>query len=185
MKIRLFPQHFLQRDGYFGLFRLEDNGELDLPLTIEADARIPVPIVHSNPHHLAYLVGLIALQAWTTGIDELGTPPAERRSLLVVTDKPGQFAEAYLRLRLPGARIRDVSSRRRVTLYEKTGHAPIDKSGYWDNYVGPDDDRTRCHFQNYPPIFNIMCQLMMISSPRSPGPPVRPRRRPGSPVTRH
>jgi hypothetical protein len=52
---------------------------LDLPITIEGDAGIHFHIVHSAPDHLTYLAGLIILQAWTSGIDELGIPPTERR----------------------------------------------------------------------------------------------------------
>jgi len=145
MNIRLFPDHFLYRDKCFGLFKFGENGELDLPITIDGEAKTPFHIVHSDPDYLAYLVGLIVLQAWTSGIDELGIPPAERRSVLVVTDKPGRFGEAYLRLHLPTAKIETLSVRRRVTLHEKTGHAPVDKSGYWENYLDFDDDRTRLH----------------------------------------
>ena len=79
MNIRLFPDQFLQRDECFGLFKLGDGGELDLPVTVEGDAGIPFHIVHSDPDHLAYLTGLIVLQAWTSGIDELGILPTERR----------------------------------------------------------------------------------------------------------
>lgn len=44
--IRLFPDRFLQRDQCFGLFKMEDNDELDLPVTIEGDAGIHFHIVH-------------------------------------------------------------------------------------------------------------------------------------------
>ncbi len=150
MKIRLFPQHFLQTDRCFGLLRAEHDGELDPPVTIEGDTGIPIHIIHSDPEHLAYLVGLIVLQAWTSGISELGKPPSQRRAVLVVTDKPGKFGEAYLRLNLPGGKIRDVDSRRRLTFYEKTGHAPLDKSEYlYSEYlyrdIGSNDARTRLH----------------------------------------
>jgi hypothetical protein len=148
VNIRLFPDQFLQRDECFGLFKLGDDGELDLPVTIEGDAGIPFHIVHSDPDHLAYLTGLIVLQAWTSGIDELGIPPTERRPVLVVTDRPGRFGEAYLRLHLPVEKIKALSVRRRVTLFEKTGRAPqatTDKAGYWESYLRPGDDRTRLH----------------------------------------
>jgi len=38
-----------------GLFKVGDEGELDLPVTVEGDAGIPFHIVHSDPDHLAYL----------------------------------------------------------------------------------------------------------------------------------
>lgn len=79
MSIRLFPEQFLERDHCFGLFRVGEGGVLDLPITIEGDAGIHFHIVHSAPDHLTYLAGLIILQAWTSGIDELGIPPTERR----------------------------------------------------------------------------------------------------------
>lgn len=140
MNIRLFPDKFLQHDECFGLFKLGDDGELDLPITVEGDAGIPFHIVHSDPDHLAYLTGLIVLQAWTRGIDELGIPPAERRPLLVVTDRPGRFGDAYLRLHLPVEKVKALSVRRRVTLFEKTRRAPevtTDKAGYWESYLKP------------------------------------------------
>jgi hypothetical protein len=158
-KIRLFPEHFIYRDKCFGLFKLGEDGPLDLPITIEGDAGIPFHIVHSDPDHLAYLVGLIVLQAWTSGIDELEVPPGERRSVLVVTDTPGRFREAYLQLHLPTSRIEDLSRKRRVTLYEKTRRAPeasTDKAGYWELYIKPGDDRTRLH--NFFPA----CQIVSI-----------------------
>ncbi|MGH9426772.1 MAG: hypothetical protein ACRD2L_10795, partial [Terriglobia bacterium] len=95
-----------------------------------------------------YLTGLIVLHAWTRGIDELGIPPTERRPVLVVTDKPGRFGEAYLRLHLPAEKVKALSVRRRVTLFEKTGRAPeatTDKAGYWESFLKPSDDRTRLH----------------------------------------
>lgn len=148
MIIRLFPEEFIHRDKCFGLFKLAVDGQLDLPLTVEGDAGIPFHIVHSDPDHLAYLVGLIVLQAWTSGIDEIGIPPAGRRPVLVITDTPGRFGEAYLRLHLPIAKIEDLSVKRRVTLYEKTGRAPEiteNKAAYWESFLGSKDDRTRLH----------------------------------------
>jgi hypothetical protein len=159
INIRLFPDSFLQDDKCFGLFKLGGNGQLDLPVTIEGDTGFPFHIVHSEPDHLAYLVGLIVLQAWTRGIDELGIPPAERRAIVVVTDKPGRFGEAYLRLHLPSAKIEGLSRTRRVTLYQKTGRAPeasSDKTGYWEMYLKPGDDRTKLH--NFFPA----CQLVTV-----------------------
>lgn len=148
MKIRLFPREFLRDHGCFGLFKADAGGESELPVPIEGDSGIPFHIVHSDPDHLAYLAGLIILQAWTYGIDEPGNPPFERRPLLVITDSPGRLGEAYLRLNLPPERIKQVSNRRRVTLYLRTGEVPNasrDKSGYWDVYIQPDERRIRLH----------------------------------------
>ena len=100
------------------------NGVLDMPVTIEGDAGIPFHIVHSDPDHLAYLAGLIVLQAWTSGIDELGIPPAERRPILVVTDKPGRFGDAYLQLHLPVEKIEVAICATKGHAFEKTGRAP-------------------------------------------------------------
>src|SRR5712692_4114635 len=105
MTLQLFPEHFLKRENFFGLIQGED-GEPDLPFTIEGSADIPFHIVHSNSDHLAYLVGLIVLQAWTSGITESGIPDRARRLLLVVTDRPGRFGEAYVRLHLPLEKIK-------------------------------------------------------------------------------
>lgn len=47
MNIRFFPKQFLERDKYFGLFKIGDGityfemGVLDMPVTIEGDAGIP------------------------------------------------------------------------------------------------------------------------------------------------
>lgn len=49
VNLRLFPDQFLRSDKCFGLFKLGDHGELDLPVTIEGDAGIPFHIVHSDP----------------------------------------------------------------------------------------------------------------------------------------
>lgn len=157
MNVRLFPKQFIQRDKCFGLFNPGEDGQVDLPITIEGEAGIPFHIVHSDPDHLAYLVGLIVLQAWTSGIDDLGIPPSERRPVLVVTDTPGRFGEAYLRLNLPTAKIESLSKTRRITLYQKTGRAPeatANKAGYWELYLKPGDDRTRLH--NFFPAYQIV-----------------------------
>jgi hypothetical protein len=60
MKIRLFPEQFIERDYCFGLFKVGGGRVLDLPVTIEGDAGIHFHIVHSIPGHLAYLAGLIS-----------------------------------------------------------------------------------------------------------------------------
>lgn len=54
MNIRLFPDQFLQRDECFGLFKLGDDDELDLPVTVEGDAGIPFHIVHSDHDHRSF-----------------------------------------------------------------------------------------------------------------------------------
>jgi len=157
MNIRLFPEQFLRRDACFGLFKLDDAGELDLPITIEGDIGIPFHIVHSEPDHLAYLTGLILLQAWTTGITEFGISPTERRPLLVVTDRPGRFTEAYLQLHLPLEKVRAISMRRRVLLFQKSGSPgspSTDKAGYWDLFLRSGDERTRLH--NFFPAYQIL-----------------------------
>ena len=82
MKIRLFPGQFLERDRCFGLFKADEDGVFDLPVTMEGDAGIHFHIVHSDPDHLASLAGLIVLQAWTSKIDELGVLPTEHRKLI-------------------------------------------------------------------------------------------------------
>lgn len=156
MNMQLFPDQFLGHDECFGLFSVGDGRRLDLPIAIVGDRRIPVHVVHSDPDYLAYLVALIVLQAWTMGIDELGIPPAERQPLLVVTDKPGRFGEAYRRLHVPAEKVKALCVRRRVTLFEKTGRVPdasTDKSGYWESYLKPGDTRTALH--NFFPAYQI------------------------------
>jgi hypothetical protein len=157
MYIRLFPEYFLQRDECFGLFILGDRGAIDLPVTIEGEGGIPLHVVHSDPDHLSYLTGLIVLQAWTRGINELGIPPAERTPVLVVTDRPGRFGEAYLQLYLPIEKVGALSRLRRTTLFEKTGRVPegtIEKAAYWDVYIEPDDNNIRLH--NLFPAYQIL-----------------------------
>lgn len=150
--IRLFPQQFLDGDACFGLFSLGKNGQMDLPVTIEANAGLPIHIIHSDPEHLAYLTGLLVLQAWIMGIHELGIPPKERKPILVVTDKPGQFGEAYLRLHVPIDRIKKLFMRRRVSLYQQ-GNSPSEEP-FLDLRLGHDDTRTRLH--NFFPAFQIL-----------------------------
>lgn len=97
MNIRLFPDRFLKEDSCFNLFRAGTDGSVELPVTIEGTSGIPLHIVHSDPDNLAWLASLLVLQSWLYGIDELELPPTRRRPLLVVTETPGRFAEAYLR----------------------------------------------------------------------------------------
>ncbi|MDI3461492.1 MAG: hypothetical protein OJF50_000313 [Nitrospira sp.] len=155
-KISLFPRQFLTEDACFGLFSVGSGGQIDLPITIEADAGLPIHIVHSDPDHLAYLVGLVVLQAWVTGIDELGVPPNERRPVLVVTDRPGRFGEAYLRLHVPINGIKSLFKKRRVTIHEKgkRGQSEVPAtSSFLDLRLERDDTRTRLH--NFFPAFQV------------------------------
>src|SRR5215469_16299688 len=121
MRVRLFPGRFLNEDSCFHLFRQGENGVLDLPVTIEAESGLPLHIVHSDPDQLSFLVGLLLVQSWVYGIDELEVPPTERRPILLVTDTPGRFAEAYLRLHMPADSIRSLSVSRSKALFQKLG----------------------------------------------------------------
>ena len=143
-KNRLFPPGFLTDDACFGLFRVGPQPQPDLPACIETGAGQPAHIVHSDPRQLAYLVGLIALQAWTHGIGELGVPVEERRPVLVITDKPGLFAESYLQLRLPPEQIPELFRRHRVSVGTRGG-CISGASSYLDHKLRRDDERTRLH----------------------------------------
>ena len=147
MGIRLFPEHFLAQDECFGLFKMAEDGVLDLPITIQSDGRIPLHIVHSDPDHLAYLAGLLVLQAWLYGIDELEVPPTLRRPLLIVTDSPGRFAEAYVKLHIPNEGLKRLCKQRRIALSQKLDRAtnPKNKREYWDQALGDDAERTKLH----------------------------------------
>lgn len=147
MGIRLFPEHFLGQDRCFGLFKMAEDGALDLPITIPSDGRIPLHIVHSDPDHLAYLAGLLVLQAWLYGIDELEVPPTSRRPLLIITDTPGRFAEAYLNLHVPAEEIRRLYKQRRIALWEKLQKPtrPDDAREWLDKRLREDDGRTKLH----------------------------------------
>ena len=87
MRIRLFPDQFIHGDKCFGLFVQGEDDKLDSPVTIEGDAGIPFHIIHSDPDHLAYLVGLIVLQSWTSGIEEV----RRQEPALLDTDKAVRF----------------------------------------------------------------------------------------------
>jgi len=143
-KSRLFPPEFLTQDACFGLFRIGPQVHADLPVSIETGTAQPVHVVHSDPRQLAYLVGLIALQTWTHGIDEIGVPVEERHPILVVTDKPGHFAESYLQLYLPSDKIAEVFRRHRVTVGLRGGRIS-GTSSYLDHKLGQNDQRTRLH----------------------------------------
>jgi hypothetical protein len=144
VKNRLFPPDFLAHDACFGLFRLGTLVPPDLPISIDAAIGQPVHIVHSDPCQLAYLVGLIALQTWTHGINELGIPPEERRPILVITDKPGHFAETYLQFHLPMNQLPELFRRHRVLVATRGGRI-IGASSYLDRRLNHDDQRTRLH----------------------------------------
>ena len=149
MNIRLFPDRFLKEDACFHLFRPGADGALELPVTIEGTSGIPLHIVHSDPDNLACLAALLVLQSWLYGIDELELPPKRRRPLLVVTETPGRFAEAYLRLNIPAENIRGLSRRRNMLRYQKCNIVPNlttdPKSEFWDRQIKPDETRTRLH----------------------------------------
>jgi hypothetical protein len=85
---------------------------------------------------------------------EDGMPLPERRPLLVVTDTPGRFGEAFLRLRLPIEQIEALCKRRRIKLYKKTGRAGTDAASYWENLVREKDPRNRFH--NFFPAYAIL-----------------------------
>lgn len=149
MNIRLFPDRFLKEDACFQLFRPGTDGALELPAAIEGKSGIPLHIVHSDPDHLACLSALLVLQSWLYGIDELELPPKRRRPLLIVTETPGRFAEAYLQLHMPAESIRQLSRRRNLLRYQKCNIVPNlttdPKSEFWDRHIRPDETRTRLH----------------------------------------
>lgn len=134
MGIRLFPQRFLSDEACFGIFRTADGEAIELPVTILGEGTAPLHVVHSDPDHLAALAGMLVMQAWVFGIDEIDLPPISRRPLLVITDHPGRFAEAYLNLYLPKASIERIWSERRKELWAKHQRAtnPADKIEYLD-----------------------------------------------------
>lgn len=167
--IRLFPDRFLKEDACFNLFKAGTDCALELPVTIEAKSGIPLHVVHSDPDHLACLSALLVLQSWLYGIDELELPPKRRRPLLVVTETPGRFAEAYLQLHIPAESIRSLSRRRNQMRYQKCNIVPNlttdPKSEFWDMHVRPDETRTRLH--NFFPAFYLLQQdgpIHLISS---------------------
>jgi hypothetical protein len=147
--IRLFPERFLKEDACFHLFRPGADGALELPVTIEGKSGVPVHIVHSDPDNLACLAALLVLQSWLYGIDELELPPKRRRPILVVTETPGRFAEAYLRLHIPAESIRELSRQRNKLRYQKCNIVPNltndPKSEFWNLHIKPDESRTRLH----------------------------------------
>lgn len=146
MNIRLFPDRFLQQDACFQLYKQERDGALELPVAIEGKSGIPIHIVHSDPDHLACLAALIVLQSWLYGIDELEIPPARRKPLLIMTDSPGHFADAYLRLHVPAESMRQLSKRRIAALAKNNQYRnKKDKSEFWWLYITPDETRTRLH----------------------------------------
>jgi len=159
MNIRLFPDRFLKEDACFHLFKQGEDGALEMPVTIEGSSGIPIHVVHSDPENLAFLTALIVLQSWVYGIDELELLPERRRPLLIVTDTPGRFAEAYLRLQLPAEKIGELSERRGKALWAKRGIAKNigkDKCEFWNYFVKPDETRTRLH--NFFPAHFILRQ---------------------------
>lgn len=154
MNIRLLSDDFRQRDRCFGLHLEVAKGDLPPRVQLEFDASQMVHIVCGELEMVALLAGLIVLQAWTHGMGEDGVPLLERKPLLVVTDTPGRFGEAFLRLRLPIAQIEPLCRRRRVKLYEKTGSAGTDAASYWENLIRERDPRNRFH--NFFPAYAVL-----------------------------
>ena len=147
MNIRLFPDRFLKEDACFNLFRPGTDGALELPVTIEGKSGVPVHIVHSDPDNLACLAALLVLQSWLYGIGELDLVPTRRRPLLVVTDTPGRFAEAYLRLHIPADKMCELSKRRITALKHQNEYRDKNKHKceFWWLYIKEDEKRTRLH----------------------------------------
>ncbi|MGH9343359.1 MAG: hypothetical protein ACRD19_06330, partial [Terriglobia bacterium] len=154
MKILLFSGELLRRDECFGLHLQAETTYRPPFVQLEFDASEAVHVVCGDPQLVAFLAGLIALQAWTYGIGEDGVPLSERRPVLVVTDTPGRLGEAFLRLRLPIAQIEPLCKRRRIKLYEKTGRAGTDAASYWENLVRKEDPRNRFH--NFFPAYAVL-----------------------------
>lgn len=150
MKIHLFPDQLITQDACFGLFRGDPEDKIDPLIAVESDIDVPLHIVHSDPAHLAYLAGLIALQDWTYGIDEQGIPRNRRRPVLIVTDRAGSFAENYLELHIRMNALEEISRLHRVRL----GGAAVD---VWDLHIYKDrelrEQTSRLH--NYFPCFHI------------------------------
>jgi hypothetical protein len=154
MKIELFSREFCEEDKCFGLL-LEGEHYLDAPaLRLEFDQSDSIHLVCPKPETLAMLTGMIVLQAWTRGVGDDQMPLRERQPVLVITDTPGGFGEAYLRLRLPIVEIEPLSRMRRVKLWEKTRHAGTDVASYWENLVGEGDSRNRFH--NFFPAYSVL-----------------------------
>jgi hypothetical protein len=151
MGIRLFPDSLGPDEPFFGLFR--QDGRVDMPRPIDWDTGHPIHLVHSDPDHLAYLVAVLVLQAWTTGLDERGGPVPERRPILVVTPRTSRFAEAFLRLHIPATQLVRIPQCRRVRVYRATGKVPRAGEEYWDAWIGSDETRTRFH--NFFPSFHL------------------------------
>src|SRR5688572_4272418 len=124
MTISLFPSIAPRLRG-FGLLR-EEGRPLEFPpqISIETD---PVHVVHSDPAQLAVLAALASVQCWTMGLDS-GGPPLQRRPILIVTDRPGAMAAAYLELRLARSALRPLAQSRRVSLFNRGLSVP-DKRG--------------------------------------------------------
>ncbi len=154
MKTLLFCDEFYRRDKFFGLCLPGEVTYRSPAVELEFEPSEVVHVVCGDAQMAAFLAGLIALQAWTYGMEEDGIPLPERRPLLVVTDTPGRFGEAFLQLRLPIAQIEPLCRRRRVKLYEKTGRAGTDAASYWENLVHQRDPRNRFH--NFFPAYAVL-----------------------------
>lgn len=142
MDVQLFPDALCTTHQCYGLTRA--NAELAdplVPITWNTDA--PLHLVHSSHEHLAYITGLLVLQAWTAGLDDNG-PLSERRPVLLITERPGTFAEAYLRLEVPADQIDAFSTARRMALYQR-GQSAKASANYWDQKVGERNNQPRLH----------------------------------------
>jgi ssDNA-specific exonuclease RecJ len=152
MIVKFFPDRLIHKDACFGLSRA-DNAGADLPVFVEGDAATPFHIIHTDPDYLAYFTALIILQAWTYGISDSG-PTLDRKPVLVVTDRPGHFAESYLRIQLPAEKVKAFCQRRRVSLGEKNVSIPVDKATYWDHKI--DLDSGSIKFHNLFPAYQVL-----------------------------
>jgi hypothetical protein len=147
MGIRLFPNRFLSDEACFGIFRTADAEAIELPITILGEGTTPLHVVHSDPDHLAALAGMLVMQAWVFGIDELELPPISRKPLLLITDYPRRFEEAYLKLDITKDGVDRIWSERRKALAVKRNRAtnPKDKIERLDKAVRSGSTHTKLH----------------------------------------
>ncbi len=142
MTIRLFPPLASPLPAGFGL-RREAGTLLELPQQIILDADA-VHIVHSDPAQPAILCALVGLQCWTLGLDPAG-PPAQRRPVLLVTERPAAITAAYLELRLAREALRPLARHRRLSFYERGLPVPDKRGTLWDTVVDQSGEDLRLH----------------------------------------